>query len=440
MTLGELHAEASWARHDGEAPAQPPPATGAVCPGMWLDELLASEHLSVAFQPIVDLRTADVVGREVLGRISPSAHGAQARGVNGPAALLELAHAHGRLVAVDRRFREIGIETLARRGGPGMFFLNVDPRVIDDPAFSAGFTRRLLDEHGIPPTRIVLELTESGELDSDKLERLVRHYASQGFRIALDDVGAGYASLNALVRVRPHYLKLDKALVRHLAGDPLRAHLVRSLAEFGRRSGIQVIAEGIEEEKDLLALLACGVELGQGYLLARPAHEVAPLPAPVRDLVQRAAETAPMSTRASRLRELSITRLRVDHDAILPDACAGATEEFLRRKARHTALPVVSGDGKVLGLVGYAHLFDKDDEGPSFGRPVADFMDPHALRVDECASIEITLRMAAAREEQRAYDPVIVERDGRYAGVVPVHALLRAAADPSRPWPRHEDD
>ncbi|UQA59440.1 EAL domain-containing protein [Polyangium aurulentum] len=412
---------------------------GPVCHGMWLDELLASDHLSVAFQPIVDLRTADVVGREVLGRIGPGAQGAQARGVHGPAQLLELAHAHGRLVAVDRRFREIGIETLARKGGGGMFFLNVDPRVIDDPAFSAGFTRRLLDEHGVPPTRIVLELTESGELDSDKLERLVRHYASQGFRIALDDVGAGYASLNALVRVRPHFLKLDKALVRHLAGDPLRAHLVRSLADFGRRSGIQVIAEGIEEEKDLLALLACGVELGQGYLLARPAHEVAPLPDHVQDILLRAADTAPTSTRGSRLRQLSVASLRMDHEAVLPDACAHETAELLRHRPRNAALPVVCTQGKVHGLVGRDRLRSGGDEGSRVGRPVSEFMDADALRVDEHASIEIALRMAAARDEDRAYDPVIIERDGRYVGIVPVHVLLRAAADPSRPGVKIED-
>jgi len=288
MMPGDLHGELTRAR-----PAQ------TVDPAAWLDALLESTHLSVVFQPIVDLTTGEVVGREVLGRIAPSADGAQTHGVTGPAALLELAHAHGRLVAADRRLREIGIETLAREGGASeVFFLNVDPRVLDDPTF----TRHLLDTYGVPPTRIVLELTESGVLDSDRLEQLVRHYAGHGFRIALDDVGAGYASLTALVRVRPHFIKLDKVLVRYLSGDPLRSHLVRALSDFGRRAGIQVIAEGIEDEADLRALLECGVMLGQGYLLARPAHQVAPLSAPTRALVQRAARDAPQMSATSALR------------------------------------------------------------------------------------------------------------------------------------------
>jgi EAL domain-containing protein (putative c-di-GMP-specific phosphodiesterase class I) len=437
MTPSEMQVEASRARPANHVATPLQVDAGATSMAGWLDELLASEHLSVAFQPIVDLRTGDVLGREVLGRIAPSAPSAHAYGVTGPAALLELAHAHGRLVAVDRRFREIGIETLARKGDPaGIFFLNVDPRVIDDPAQSAGFTRRLLDEHGVPPTRIVLELTESGVLDNEKLERLVGHYASQGFRIAIDDVGAGYASLNALVRVRPHFFKLDKALVRSLSTDPLRSHLVRSLADFGRRAGIQVIAEGIEDESDLIALLACGVELGQGYFLARPAHEIAPLPTPVRDIVQRASGNAPRG-RAGVPQPLSVAAvgaLRVDQAPLSPDTCSGAVEAMLRRAPGHAAHPVVREDGKVLGLAVRDRLLA--EEAPRVGRPISELMDPHPLRVDEGASIEVVMRLVAGRDEHRAYDPVIIEQGGRYAGIVPVHALLRAAAERPRPPPR----
>jgi len=434
MKAGEYRAEAPSATRDEALgtipPATIPPGSGAVATApTWLDELLVSEHLHVAFQPIVDLGTGEVMGREVLGRLGPGASEAHARGVSGPQALLEMAHSHGRLVAVDRRFREIGIETLARVGSEGVFFLNVDPRVIDDPAFSAGFTRRLLEEHGVAPTRIVLELTESGAvLDSDRLERIVRHYASQGFRIALDDVGAGYASLTALVRVRPHFLKLDKAIVRHLAGDPLRAHLVRSLADFGRRAGIQVIAEGIEDEHDLQALLACGVELGQGYLLARPAPELGPLPTNVKDLVRRAAKQAERDGQSSPPPR-TIGALRGSHASVLPGTPAGEVAGALRRSTAYVALPVVDCEGHVLGLATRERLLDELAHARRGGSPIAVLMDPHPLRVDEATPLPVALRLATSRDESRVYDPVIVEHQGRYLGIVTVQVLMRAIAD-----------
>lgn len=429
MQAGERSAEPLSAMRD-ETLGTIPPGSGAVATaGTWLDELLASEHLHVAFQPIVDLSTGEVLGREVLGRLGPGAAEAHARGVSGPQALLEVAHAHGKLVAVDRRFREIGIETLARAASEGVFFLNVDPRVIDDPAFSAGFTRRLLEEHGVAPTRIVLELTESGAvLDSDRLERIVRHYASQGFRIALDDVGAGYASLTALIRVRPHFLKLDKAIVRHLAGDPLRAHLVRSLADFGRRAGIQVIAEGIEDEADLHALLTCGVELGQGYLLARPAPELGPLSPDVKALVRQASRRAQQEGR-TKPPPRTIGALRGSHASVLPSLPAGEVASMLRRAAVHGALAVVDCEGRVMGLAARERLLEEIAHTRRSGRPIAELMDPHPLRVDEAMSLEVALRLATSRDERRTYDPVIVEHHGRYLGTITMHALMRAIAD-----------
>ncbi|HVK64812.1 MAG TPA: EAL domain-containing protein, partial [Polyangium sp.] len=265
-------------------------------------------------------------------------------------------------------------------------------------------------------------------LDSDRLERIVRHYASQGFRIALDDVGAGYASLTALVRVRPHFLKLDKAIVRHLAGDPLRAHLVRSLADFGRRAGIQVIAEGIEDEHDLQALLACGVELGQGYLLARPAPELGPLPTNVKDLVRRAAKQAERDGQSSPPPR-TIGALRGSHASVLPGTPAGEVAGALRRSTAYVALPVVDCEGHVLGLATRERLLDELAHARRGGSPIAVLMDPHPLRVDEATPLPVALRLATSRDESRVYDPVIVEHQGRYLGIVTVQVLMRAIAD-----------
>ncbi len=410
-----------------DVPGTIPPGSGAVAKsGTWLDDLLASDQLHVAFQPIIHLHTAEIIGREVLGRIGPGAVDARAHGVNGPAALIEMAHAQGKLLALDHRFRQIGIRTFARAGATGTFFLNIDPRVIDDPAFSAGFTRHVLEEHGVAPTRIVLELTESGAvLDSERLEQVVRHYSDQGFRIALDDVGAGYASLTALLRIRPHFLKIDKNLVRHVANDPMRIHLLRAIAEFGARSGIQVIAEGIEDEQDLAALIACNIEFGQGYFFARPAPELGGLPPHVRETVQHIAQSTDRTKNPVR----TIGGIVQSHPAVQQSTPVEEVANLLRHKVASAGVAVIDVHGCVVGVVSRHRLFAEMAYVQRGGRRIAELMDPHPLRVDVHTSLEVAVRLAGSRDDARAHDPIIVEQAGHYLGQVSIPGLMRALAD-----------
>ncbi len=111
------------------------------------------------------------------------------------------------------------------------------------------------------------------ELGSRRIAELLEHYAMQGFDAALDDLGTGYASLHALVSLRPHIAKLDKALVAGISGDPMRRDLVGALADFAHKSSIELIAECIETAQDRDTLIDLGVPFGQGYLLGRPAPD-----------------------------------------------------------------------------------------------------------------------------------------------------------------------
>lgn len=253
-----------------------------------LDTLVVHGPLSVAFQPIVDLQSGDLVGYEILGRAGPVS-GPLADVARSPAALLDTAHRHGRLVRLDRRWREIAIEAIARHAEPRhVFFLNVDPRTADDPSAGSGFTMALIDRHGLSPDRFVLELTEAPSRDPAAIERVLEHYAAQGFRVALDDLGAGQQTLAALLRLRPHIVKLDRELVRGVDRDAARANLLGALAEFARREGVRLVAEGIETEGELRAACEAGVALGQGFLLGRPA----PGPLPIAEEAQAILDAA----------------------------------------------------------------------------------------------------------------------------------------------------
>jgi EAL domain-containing protein (putative c-di-GMP-specific phosphodiesterase class I) len=132
----------------------------------------------------------------------------------------------------------------------------------------------------------VLELSERhSQLGGERLAALVPHYVSQGYRVALDDLGAGHASLGALVSLEPHIVKLDGGLVRGVGASHTRWHLVRALVEFAGHTSTQLVAEGIETAEDAAALVHAGVEYGQGYYLG--------LPRPIEDFRREARPPRP---------------------------------------------------------------------------------------------------------------------------------------------------
>jgi EAL domain-containing protein (putative c-di-GMP-specific phosphodiesterase class I) len=163
-----------------------------------------------------------------------------------------------------------------------------DPMEVADPdmtLFVNLHSGDLLDEALFDPSapltrwasRTVLELTERAAIDGidDIAERIAR-LRLLGFRIAVDDIGAGYSGLNSFATVQPDFVKLDITLVRGLDKDPVRRRLVRLLTELCNDLGIFVVAEGVETPAERDALVELGVDLLQGYLFARPAAPFVP--------------------------------------------------------------------------------------------------------------------------------------------------------------------
>jgi EAL domain-containing protein (putative c-di-GMP-specific phosphodiesterase class I) len=239
--------------------------------GLMVASWLESKWFPVAFQPIFNLASGRPLGFEVLGRIPDDL---VAKGVpSSPADLVELAHREGWLLQLEHAWRRsaiaiIGACAVDRRT---LFFFNVDSRILDDPRFRPGTTHALLTERGLPAHRFVFELTETRALhDLPKVRAVLEHYGNQGFHIALDDVGSGFASLQALVNLRPGIVKLDQDIVRGVSVDSFRRALLEAITGFCRKSRRALIAEGIETPDDLHVLLELGVPFGQGYLLGKP--------------------------------------------------------------------------------------------------------------------------------------------------------------------------
>ena len=134
----------------------------------------------------------------------------------------------------------------------------------------------MVREAGLDPRKVTLECTEQQAVaDVVRLQKAVKALRRVGFGFAVDDAGAGYASFALIAALRPTVIKIDRDIVAGIARDDAKQALVEAFVSFGRRIGARLLAEGIERRADLAMVTTLGVDLGQGYLLGRPAAEPA---------------------------------------------------------------------------------------------------------------------------------------------------------------------
>jgi EAL domain-containing protein (putative c-di-GMP-specific phosphodiesterase class I)/CheY-like chemotaxis protein len=217
------------------------------------------ETLWVAFQPIYTSGGIGLYGYEALMR---SDHPP----VRNPVAFLDLAERIGEVWTLGRAMRNEAARLAATMGSDIHLFVNVSPAELTDP--------QLYDPDS-PLSRIgrrvVLEITERASLD--RVEDVPGRMATLrqlGFRIAVDDLGAGYSGLSALVALEPEIVKVDMSLVREVHTNARRRALIRYLIQASRDLGALVVAEGVEVPEERNALVELGCDLLQGYLLGRP--------------------------------------------------------------------------------------------------------------------------------------------------------------------------
>ncbi len=219
----------------------------------------ALESLTIVYQPIISSRDGGVFAYEALMRSSEPA-------LPHPGAVLEAAERLDRIIELGRVVRARAAQPMAEAVNGALLFVNLHPsELLDD---------RLADETtplGRIASRVVLEITERASLESvgDVSARIGRLRAI-GFRIAVDDLGAGYAGLSTFTQVEPEFVKLDMSLVRGVSDSETRQKVIGSLSALCRELKMVVVAEGVETdlERDALVTLEC--DLLQGFRFARP--------------------------------------------------------------------------------------------------------------------------------------------------------------------------
>ena len=230
-------------------------------------EILRNNFLKIYFHPIVNFSKKAVIGFECLIRgITKSGE------IVYPDYLFMVARQTDTLFYLDRSCRETAIKTAANKNLKGFkIFINFLPTVIYDPNFCLRNTVELARQMEFDFQNIVFEVVESEKVqDLNHLKNILEFYRNNGFLVALDDVGTGYSSLDALIKLCPDFIKLSRGLVESLDQDSLKRDLVEAIVKSIRKNGIRVIAEGVETSREAWILSELGVELMQGYFFAKP--------------------------------------------------------------------------------------------------------------------------------------------------------------------------
>ena len=236
--------------------------------------VLAEAEFWSAYQPIVSLADRSIVAHEALLR--GEVDGREVGGGD----LFFVAESAGWLDRLDRIGRESAITGAAAWLADADLYVNSNPTAIYRPQVCLAGTEQVVHDTGMDPARLVIEVVESSVVaDRGHLVSILEHFRSLGWRIALDDVGAGWSSLSLLAATRPEVVKLDKSLVQELPDDGART-VVRAVIELAHSLGAVVVAQGVETERLAEQVTELGADLGQGWLFGRPVRPEPPAEQP----------------------------------------------------------------------------------------------------------------------------------------------------------------
>jgi EAL domain-containing protein (putative c-di-GMP-specific phosphodiesterase class I)/CheY-like chemotaxis protein len=229
------------------------------------EAVLAAGGPKMVYQPIVDLSDGSLVGVEALARFAEEPH-------DGPEMWFIEAHEVHLGIQLELSALSVVLQEIDQLPPDCDIALNVSPETLRSPAL-----RHVLRD--APAERIVLELTEHERVqDYPELVASLTDLRERGMRIAVDDTGSGFSSLQHILEIRPDIVKLDRSLIMDLDASPVRRSLVASLFHFSTEVNLTLVAEGIESIGELEAVTSLGIRHGQGFLLANPSELPVPIP------------------------------------------------------------------------------------------------------------------------------------------------------------------
>lgn len=232
-----------------------------------LRRAVAAGEVEPHFQPIVDLKTRRIIGFETLARWTD-----RDLGFVPPDVFIPLAEERGIIGPMSQLLLDKATQTASQWPDELFLSFNLSPSQLVDQN-TAQHVLAILNRNGFDPRRLEIEITESGLMtDPASAEKIVDDFHAMGIRIALDDFGTGQSSLGRLRQFAFDKLKIDRAFVSSILDDKPSEHIIRAILAMCEGLGMDVVAEGIEEEEQARRLVQFGCAGGQGYLFGKPCN------------------------------------------------------------------------------------------------------------------------------------------------------------------------
>ncbi|MCL2914567.1 GGDEF domain-containing protein [Shewanella corallii] len=391
-----------------------------------LEQLIADESVDIVFQPIFNINSQELLGLEALSR------GPVHSPLYSPVSLFRAAETNGRLSELETLCRRRALSAFCRDSLPGKLFINISPKALLDPNHPRGKTLQLLSLLGIPPSKVVIELSEQYPADDiDLLKECLQHYRNQGFLTAIDDLGAGYSGLRLWSELAPDFVKIDRHFSHGIDTNSVKQEFVRSIVELCQSLTCKVIAEGIESHDELATLKRLGVQYCQGYLLGKPAaepvltmHESLPVGLPIA--MPRYGETA---------QSLCAPAVALSANCKLKEA-----GQMFSRQPGLQAL-VVMQQSRAVGLLYRNHLLElfSTPYGRALheSRPLHEAMDGDALQFQAGTPLSSVSQLLTADSETVIAQQFIILRGEELLGVGHTRDLLQRITDQRIKHARH---
>jgi EAL domain-containing protein (putative c-di-GMP-specific phosphodiesterase class I) len=234
-------------------------------------DIIVSGRLRSVYEPIVSARDFTVFGYEALAR------GPAGTKLEAPLALFGIAEQENLTFELDCLCRHKAIAGAADFPDDVKLFINIRPTAIHDPSFQPDALTATLDRCGLSPSHVVFEISEQESIENYEIFREARDaYGKLGFMFALDDTGAGYASLEAVLELGPEFIKIDRAFVQGIDEDTGRQNMVRAFQAIAEDTNARIIGEGLSTLEELRTLGSLGIDFGQGWLFGKPSPLLTP--------------------------------------------------------------------------------------------------------------------------------------------------------------------
>jgi EAL domain-containing protein (putative c-di-GMP-specific phosphodiesterase class I)/GGDEF domain-containing protein len=399
-----------------------------------IEELIARRDLSAVFQPIIDFDDGAILGYEGLIR------GPVGTSLEAPLALFSQALAEGCTLDLEQAAARTCIDAFAKLDFDGKLFLNFSAGAIRQLAEARDDTLALLRHRGVDPQRIVIELTEQSTIpDVASFLPVISALRTVGAQFALDDYGTANASMNLWVRLQPDVVKIDRFFIHGISSDSLKFEAVRAMQHFANASGARLVAEGIEDEADLIVVRDMGIGCGQGYFFGRPhAQPARSVTDDARDAL-RAGHIAvfPETTRtvssASPSGGMASAKMMVHAPALPRHATNNDVLELFNRLPDLHAVAVVEHDEPV-ALINRRSFMDRyalPYHRELFGkRPCLQFANASPVIIEKSMTVEQMAKLLASDDQRYLADGfVITDNDGKYAGLGTGENLVRAVTE-----------